>query len=100
MTQPAPRLLNLACSRCKLADLGPLPAVERYNGPAFRLYRRFLRSRVARAPELHILSAEFGLVPADALIPWYDHRMTSRRARELQPGVAESLGGLLGDGCV
>jgi hypothetical protein len=47
-------------------------------------------------PELQVLSAEFGLIAGDALIPAYDRPMTGERARELQPAVADRLGRCLG----
>src|SRR5205085_2623605 len=31
------RLLLLACSRCKRPDQHPLPAIDRYDGPAYRV---------------------------------------------------------------
>jgi hypothetical protein len=88
-------VLILGCSKRKRRDLGFLPAVERYDGPAFRLYRRFLREGgraggVGRL-KLYILSAEFGLIPGDQPIPWYDRTMTRCRARELQPAAVEAL---------
>jgi hypothetical protein len=43
------RMLILACSRRKRPDEGLLPAIERYDGPAFRMVRRFLREM----PALH-----------------------------------------------
>lgn len=91
MTSLGPRLLILGCSRRKRREPGPLPTVELYDGPAFRLYRRFLRTRRQPVPELLVLSAEFGLVAGDRLIPWYDRRMTSKRAQELRPGVSAEL---------
>jgi hypothetical protein len=42
-------MLILACSRRKRPDEGLLPAIERYDGPAFRVLRRFLREM----PALH-----------------------------------------------
>jgi hypothetical protein len=85
------RLLILSCSKAKRADPGDLPAVDRYDGPFFRVLRRYLRLRPADPPEVRILSAQFGLIPADTPIPDYDRRMTPRRARELQAGVADAL---------
>ena len=43
------RMLILACSRRKRPDEGLLPAIERYDGPALRVVRRFLREM----PALH-----------------------------------------------
>jgi hypothetical protein len=87
----ARRLLILSCSRCKRADGGLLPAIQRYDGPAFRVLRRFLREGQSEAPDVRILSAEHGLIPHYRSIPYYDRIMTLSRARELRPGVREEL---------
>ena len=84
------RLLILSCSQRKRADIGLLPAIERYDGPPFRLLRRFLKQS-ASAPSVYILSAEFGLIPTNRLIPYYDRRMTPQRAQELRGHVAAKL---------
>ena len=60
-------MLILACSRRKRPDDGLLPAIERYDGPAFRVLRRYLRERPAGAPDVFILSAEHGLIGALSL---------------------------------
>jgi len=87
----------MACSRRKLQNDGLLPAIERYDGPAFRVLRRYLRS----APEapLHtvILSAQFGLLAHDEPIPRYDQRMTPQRAEALRASVTEHLRRVLAD---
>ena len=38
------RLLILSCSQRKRPDRVLLPALERYDGPVFRMLRKFLRS--------------------------------------------------------
>jgi uncharacterized protein DUF6884 len=84
------RLLLLSCSRSKRPNSELLPAYERYDGPAFRLLRRYLKSST-NAPAIKILSAEFGLISHDQYIPHYNRRMTVERAQELQPKVVEEL---------
>ena len=37
------RLLMLGCSERKVGTCGRLPAFQRYDGPAYRVYRKFLR---------------------------------------------------------
>jgi hypothetical protein len=49
------RMLILACSRRKRPDEGLLPAIERYDGPAFRVLRRFLRKSRRSAPQPSLL---------------------------------------------
>ena len=58
-------MLILACSRRKRLDEGLLPAIDRYDGSAFRVLRRFLRERPAGAPDVLILSAKHGLIAHD-----------------------------------
>lgn len=83
------RTLIIACSATKRPDAGLLPALDRYDGPAYRT----LRSNLAAAGELRvvILSAEFGLLEADAAIPDYDRLMTTKRAGELAGRVGREL---------
>lgn len=84
-------MLILACSQRKRPDEGLLPALERYDGPAFRVLRRFLREGCSQAPDVLILSAEHGLISHDLPITAYDRRMTLARARELRPHVLADL---------
>jgi hypothetical protein len=84
-------MLILACSRRKRSDKALLPAIERYDGPAFRVLRRFLREGSANAPNVLILSAEYGLIAHNLHIPAYDRVMTPARARELRPLVLTEL---------
>ena len=87
------RLLILACSATKRHDPGLLPAIERYDGPSYRTLRRYLAGDPARrdALDLLVLSAEFGLIRGERLIPTYDHRMDTQRAISLRPSVASTL---------
>ncbi len=88
-------LLVVACSKRKRTHPGVLPAIERYDGPVFRLLRRFLTQHPSISSRIYVLSAEFGLVPCSHPIPVYDRRMTRTRAHELQPMVMKDLQGAL-----
>ncbi|MGI8554544.1 MAG: DUF6884 domain-containing protein [Dehalococcoidia bacterium] len=85
------RVLVLSCSQRKRSDSGLLPAIERYDGPAFRVVRRFLKQSVGTVPDIHILSARFGLIAHDYPINNYDCRMTVGRAHELKRDVTSGL---------
>lgn len=91
------RLVALSCSQRKVPDPEPLPAIERYDGPAFRVLRRYLRTTHDDQLAIYILSAQYGLIPADRRIPWYDRRMTPDRAEELQPSVVAAIFSALRD---
>lgn len=102
---PQDRLLILSCSQRKRHQAGLMSAIERYDGPAFRVLRRYLQIKTIAneheqaGPDVYILSAEFGLIPADQPIPDYDRQMTQGRAKELKPIVLDSLRCLLDREC-
>jgi hypothetical protein len=87
------RCLIVGCSRTKVDSPQPLSAIQRYDGPAFRVIRRYL----SQAPEsvqdvdIFVLSAKFGLLSAENKIPSYDRLMTAARAAELRPCVQEAV---------
>src|SRR3989440_5104424 len=82
------RLLVLSCSQSKIPKCARLPAIQRYNGPVFRLLRRYLEN-ASEELDIYILSAEFGLIRHTRLIPFYDRPMTKRRACELRTKVSD-----------
>jgi hypothetical protein len=84
-------MLLLACSRRKRPAPALMPAVERYDGPAFRVLRRYMRSHADTGTRVSILSARYGLISPDTLIVDYDETMTAARAAEMAPIVADRL---------
>lgn len=92
------RLLILSCSATKRPDPELLPALLRYDGPAYRLLRKALRELAeVHHPRIAILSAEFGLITNDTPIPCYDRRMDKTRAAALAPLVQRELNAILAD---
>ncbi len=89
------RLLILSCSQRKASTKGRVPAIDRYDGPAFRVLRKFLREATGDVPVVLILSAKYGLIDSAKQIPAYDCRMSAARAQELRPHVLAALGRLL-----
>jgi hypothetical protein len=81
-------LLLLSCSATKRCDAGLLPAIDRYDGPGFRVLRKALREQPMQPMTIWIVSAEFGLITSQTRIPYYDRRMTALRAVELRPHIA------------
>lgn len=78
------RLLIIGCSQKKVQTTGLMPAIDRYDGPAFRVLRRYLQTRRDDAPDILILSAKFGLIMPNEPIPFYDQRMTNVYAEFLR----------------
>ncbi len=89
------RLLLMSCGSRKRPDTMPLPALERYDGPSFRVLRRYLATHPVAPPDVYILSARYGLIPTDQPIPYYDQRLTPQRATELEPAVRDMLARIL-----
>jgi hypothetical protein len=85
------RLLILACSERKKRSPQRIAAIERYDGPTFRVLRKFLRENREDAPHILILSAKFGLIGPSERIPDYDCRLTAATAERLQSAVLGKL---------
>jgi hypothetical protein len=77
------KLLLLGCSQRKKLHEGLLPAIKRYDGPAFRLLRRYLRQEATLSIDVKILSAEYGLISDSYLLPYYDRHITKEQAKRL-----------------
>jgi hypothetical protein len=86
------KLVITACSQRKRLTHDPLPAIERYDGPTFQLIRRFLRtSDAASAVDIYILSAKYGLVTDDTLIPYYNQKMMPSQVASMAPIILSQL---------
>jgi hypothetical protein len=81
------RTLILSCSQSKKFDQNDLPAIERYDGPAFRLLRRYL-NRSHEDLEIYILSAKFGLIKHQTSIPYYEQKLRSDGIEELKEQIS------------
>ncbi len=85
------KLLLLACSQRKRFDSGVLPAIDRYDGPIFRLLRRYFQQNLLPLVDTKILSAKYGLISADHLLPYYDRRLTKEQSATLSNQVIATL---------
>src|SRR4051794_5911479 len=90
------RLLVISCSQRKVLDEKPIPAVDRYDGPAFRVLRKYLREVHDPSLTVQILSAKYGLIDAEYPIPYYDCRMTRPVASTMKPEALERAKRVLG----
>jgi hypothetical protein len=88
------RLLILACSQRKVRTKDLLRALDRYDGPAFRVLRKHLRENANEPLTVFVLSAKFGLIEADREIPWYDCRLRQGSAERIQAQVREQAFGI------
>jgi len=79
-------LLIIACSATKKQTNVPLPTLELYDGPAYRILRKRLDG-VGTRPEIWILSAKHGLIEACCPLLPYDVKMDRERIQELRPEI-------------
>jgi hypothetical protein len=89
------RLLLLSCSQRKLDTPGKIPALRRYDGPAFQVVRRYLRETGDSELQVHVISAEYGVIAANHRIANYDRKMDAGRAAELRERSLARLHGVL-----
>lgn len=82
------RILCSYCSAAKRLDEGLLPAIERYRSDRLRA---LWREGAATGAPLHILSGAFGLLAAEAPIPWYDHLLAPGEVAAMAARVAATL---------
>jgi hypothetical protein len=86
------QLLVLGCSQTKRDSPGLLPAIDRYDGSAYRVLRNYLREcEWPGQLSVAILSAKYGLVGGLTEIELYDQRMTKEMAASLAPGCTATL---------
>lgn len=87
------RLLLIACTARKKRALEALRALDLYDGPSFRVLRKYLREEHANrvATQVAILSGKHGLISLTRQVRPYDVRLTGQRAARLRSQVARSL---------
>jgi hypothetical protein len=76
------RIVITSCSQRKKSDKHLLPAIERYDGPNFRLLRKYL-SQSADKLDVYVLSAKFGLLAYTTKIPFYEQKLSNQQFHEL-----------------
>lgn len=87
------RLLLTSCSAKKHRGNG-LRAIDRYDGPAFKIIRKYADPNL----NVLILSAKYGLVHADDIIPWYEQKMTLQNAVKIRLDTTTKLQAILLNG--
>lgn len=79
-------LAIIPCSKRK-KELGSGPAIELYDGPFYRILRKYPLSNL----DILIISAKYGLISSEDVILNYDLKMTGRIASELSDSVSKKL---------
>ncbi|MCL4333384.1 MAG: hypothetical protein M1290_06435 [Candidatus Thermoplasmatota archaeon] len=70
------RLLLLSCSETK--KIGEGKAIDIYDGPAFKMVRKYLNQR--DGIDVRIISAKYGIISKDKPIEYYNEKLTPEKA--------------------
>ena len=87
----------MSCSQRKNNTPCLVSAIERYDGPPFRVLRKYLRDaqEPARNLDIYVLSAKYGLIDGGMKIGAYDQLMTNSRVLELKDEVERQFRNLI-----
>lgn len=84
-------LAILGCSQRKRQTSRPVPAIDRYDGPVFRVFRKHAKEAPENLTHACILSGRFGLVAGDSLIPRYNRQLSGSDGAALRRQVENQL---------
>jgi hypothetical protein len=84
-------LVILGCSQRKRLTSHLLPAIDRYDGPVFRVLRKHTRDVPEDSIDACVLSGRFGLIPGKFLVPRYDLRIAGGDHATLRLQVEKQL---------
>lgn len=85
-------LLIQSCSATKQDVEKPVQALDLYDGYFFRIIKKAVRAgRFPSELDIIIISAKHGFVEPDDEIGYYDQRMDTERAEELNDDVVNSV---------
>ena len=85
-------LLIQSCSATKQNVESPVPALDLYDGYFFRIINKALRANQFQSGlDIIIISAKHGVVEPDEEIGYYDQRMTTERAEQLNDEVVNTI---------
>jgi len=85
-------LLVQSCSATKEPVDTPVPALDLYDGYFFRIIKKALRANQFQPGlDIIIISAEHGVIEPEDEIRYYDRRMDTERARELNADIVNTI---------
>lgn len=85
-------LLVQSCSATKEPADTPVQALDLYDGYFFRIIKKAVRAnRFQPGLDIIIISAKYGVVEPDDEISYYDQRMDTERARELNDEIIDTI---------
>lgn len=94
MDEENKKLLIIPCSKVK-KNLMNTSAVELYDGPFFRMIRKYRTNDF----DILVLSAKYGMIEGNKKISYYDQKMSLERAIELSSEIHLNLSQCLHKKC-
>jgi hypothetical protein len=91
MSTMSTSMVILGCGQRKRQTSRPLPAIERYDGPVFRVLRKHAREAPDETAHACVLSARFGLLHAKSRIPRYNRQLLRTDAVAFRQRVDKQL---------
>lgn len=76
------RIIITSCSQRKKNNESLLSAIERYDGPNFRLLRKYLNQTTDEL-DVYILSAKYGLIYQEKQISFYEEKLNKNNLQEI-----------------
>lgn len=76
------RIVLTSCSQRKKNNESLLSAIERYDGPNFRLLRKYLNQTTDEL-DVYILSARYGLIHQEKQISFYEEKLNKNNLQEI-----------------
>jgi hypothetical protein len=76
------------CSATKRDEPGEIPAIHRYQSARID---NIYSAACLLGVEFYILSGEFGLIPPERTIPWYDHLLKPEEASVLADRIVGQI---------
>lgn len=99
MIEVTKNLLIISCSESKNESPQPIPAMQRYTGPCYKVINKLIKgNKFPSSLEIGIISAKYGFLKATDLIEYYDLRMSEKRAKELNREILKKLESLFKEG--
>jgi len=88
-------LIIVSCSK-KKKNLGKnVPAIELYDGPVFKILRKFSTLKKFDRLDILIISAKYGVLKYTDKINYYDEKMNQSKAKVMKPQIMKKISDFL-----
>lgn len=88
-------LIIVSCSKKKEKWKKNVPAIELYDGPVFKILRKFLTWNKLDRLDILIISAKYGVLKHTDKINYYDELMDKSKAEVMRPQIINKISDFL-----